>query len=447
MNEARVPVTTGLPTAEAFLKTVLRSGLLDRAGLQAALRGVPRPLRADPLALADHLVRTGKLTRYQAHKLLSGASRGLLLGPFQVLAPIGRGGMGTVYLARDSRGNQLVALKVLPPRKARGEDRLLARFRREMALSQLTAHPHLAWTYDVGQWHGVHYLAMEYIPGQNLARRVAERGPLEVARAARLLAEVALGLEHAHNHGLVHRDLKPSNIMVTPHDHAKVLDLGLALRLDEDQPEAAVVGGRGYVVGTMDYIAPEQTTDPTRVDARSDVYSLGCTLYYALSGQPPFPGGSRQDKIERHRRDEPASLLDLRPGLPPGFVALVRRMMAKDPARRFPSAIAAEEELRAWAGGEPALPLDRPDDSQYAEAVCLLQTVEPSGDISLPDVPGEVLPEAEIVSIPRLPARRHPPNRGTDAATWVLAVLLGSLGFVLVGGILVAVLLLLRHRV
>src|SRR5262249_12625358 len=155
--------------------------------------------------MADHLVKLGKLSRFQASKLIGGAPLGLVLGPYQVLAPIGRGGMGTVYLARDTRSQMLLALKVLPPKRAREEERLLARFRREMELSQRVAHPHIAWTYEVGVYQGVYFIAMEYIPGRSLYRLVQEEGPLPVGRAARLFAEVAAALDHAHHQGLIHR--------------------------------------------------------------------------------------------------------------------------------------------------------------------------------------------------------------------------------------------------
>ncbi|HKB35058.1 MAG TPA: serine/threonine-protein kinase, partial [Gemmataceae bacterium] len=253
------------PTVDGFLRLVLRSGLIDRAELQAALRAMPLAGRDQPPAVAEHLIKQGKLSRFQARKLLNGTCVGLVLGPFQVLAPIARGGMGTVYLARDQRSGQLLALKVLSPRKAREEDRLLARFRREMEMSQRVAHPHLAWTYEVGLCQGVYYIAMEYIPGKSLHRLVAEGGPLSVPRAARLLGEVAQALDHVHAQGLLHRDIKPANILVTPHDHAKMLDLGLALVLGEKGGHREVVGGQGYVVGTMDYIAPEQVDDPLKV--------------------------------------------------------------------------------------------------------------------------------------------------------------------------------------
>src|SRR5262249_53251574 len=199
-----------------------------------------------------------------------------------------RGGMGTVYLARDSRTHMLLALKILPPKKAREGERMIARFQREMELCQRVAHPHLTRTYSVGVHQDVYYIAMEFIPGQSLYRLVMEHGPLATPRAARLFAEVADGLHYAHQQGLIHRDLKPSNIMITPNDHAKVLDLGLALIEGEVVTDHTVIGGQGYLVGTMDYIAPEQADDPTKVDARADIYGLGCTLYFALTGRPPF---------------------------------------------------------------------------------------------------------------------------------------------------------------
>jgi serine/threonine protein kinase len=407
MQPPPLPPGAGSPTVDDFLRNVLRSGLLDRDRLQEALRHLPRRDRDDPRAMAEHLIKGGHLSRFQANKLLKGRAVGLVLGPFQVLAPLGRGGMGTVYLARDSRSGQLIALKVLAPRRARNQERVRMRFLREMELSRRVAHPHLAWTYEVGQLLGVYYIAMEFIPGRSLYRVVAEGGPLPVPRAARLGAEVAAALEHAHNQGLIHRDLKPSNIMVTPHDHAKVLDLGLAIIEGEAPTDKRVTGGQGYIVGTMDYISPEQTADASKADRRSDVYSLGCTLYFALTGQPPFPGGTSIDKIQKHRTEEPPSLRRLRPDLPPAFADLIHKMMAKDPERRFPSAIAAEEELRAWADMEEAQPLDRPEDETFSQAVANLQSVEPDTDYSYLDLPP--VPVVRVVELEEIGADEPPP--------------------------------------
>jgi serine/threonine protein kinase len=422
------PSETAVPSVEEFLESVVRSRLMDDDRLREALRGLPAAARTDAAAVADFMVKGGQLSRFQANRLLRGLAVGLVLGPFQVLSPIGRGGMGTVFMARDERSGQLVALKLLPPRVAREEERMRQRFVREMAVSRRVAHPHLAWTFEAGQCRGVYYIAMEYIPGKNLSRLIHEEGPMRPQRAARLMAEAAEGLDHAHNLGLVHRDLKPSNIMVTPHDHAKVLDLGLALIHGEKVEDVAVVGGHGYIVGTMDYISPEQATDAAAVDRRSDIYSVGCTLYFALTGQPPFPGGgSPKEKIRRHRREEPQPLEELKPDVPPALAALVRRMMAKDPADRPPSASAVAAELWLCAGPEPVLPLDCPEDSEYREAVAELQTTVPSAsEFSLPNL---ALPE---------PAPRP---RWIDWKTWPVWLLPLLCAVLAWGGILGAVLL------
>ncbi len=413
-----------MPTVNDFLKTVLRSGLLDRDQLKDALRKVPRDQREEPRVVADHLIKTGRLSRFQARKLLEGTPVGLKLGPFQVLAPVGRGGMGTVYLARDTRSGMLLALKVLPPKRAREEERILARFRREMEMSQKVAHPNLAWTYEVGVCQGVYYIAMEYIPGKSLHRLIHDEGPLAVPRAARLFAEVASALEHAHMQGLIHRDLKPSNIIITPNDHAKVLDLGLALKQGEPPTDIRVTGGAGYIVGTMDFIAPEQADDACNVDARSDIYALGCTLYFALSGRAPFPGGTGKDKVQCHRTVEPVSLEELKPDLPPGFVALVRRMMAKRPEQRFASASDLEHELRQWvAPDEKVLPLDQQTDPGFQQAVAQLETADFPNDVFgavESDTPGPPEQAAPVV-VPEAPAAFAP------VPAWVWWTL-GSIG-------------------
>jgi serine/threonine protein kinase len=379
---------TAMVAVDHFLKAVMRSGLLDRKQLEEVLRALPDGRREDPEFLADYLVKGGRLSRFQARKLLQGKTRGLILSHFQVLAPIGRGGMSTVYLARDShRDGALVALKVLPPKRARQEERVLARFRREMEMCQRVAHPNVAQTFEAGEEHGVCYIAMEFIPGRSLYRLVLEDGPLSVPRAARLFAEVAAGLDHAHRRGLIHRDLKPSNIMVTPNDHAKVLDLGLAIMEDEGPVDRTIVGGRGYVVGTMDYIAPEQAEDAAKVDPRSDIYGLGCTLYFALTGGPPFPGGNSLQKIMRHRTEEPVPVWQLNPAVPHGFLCLLNRMMAKKPEQRFESANQACQELLSWMGSDPGLPVDETGDTNYRKAVVDLETKDDASDDFLEALP------------------------------------------------------------
>src|SRR5579884_1173808 len=190
---AKSPLLSRVPTASigSFLKMILRSGLLDQPQLTEAMRQTTAAQRADPTVLAEFLIKNGKLTRFQATKLLQGATQGLVLGHYQILAPIGKGGQSIVYLARDQRSQDLLALKVLPPRVAREQERMLARFRREMELSQRVAHPAICWTQDVGVCNGVYYIAMEFIAGKSLYRVVNTHGVLAVPRAARLFAEVA----------------------------------------------------------------------------------------------------------------------------------------------------------------------------------------------------------------------------------------------------------------
>ena len=423
---------------------------MEREPLRESLRDVPMDQRQIPEALADHLVNTGKLSRFQADKLLRNTALGLVLGTFHVLAPLGKGGMGTVYLARDSRSEQLVALKVLPPRRAREEERMLTRFRREMDMCRRVAHPHLAYAYDVGVCQGVHYIALEYIPGLSLYRLVNEQGPLEVARAARLFGEIASALEHAHTQGLIHRDLKPSNIIVTPHDHAKLLDLGLALVQGEAPCEREVVGGRGYVVGTMDYIAPEQAENAAKVDPRSDIYSLGCTLYYTVTGQPPFPGGTPMEKIQRHRSEDPVPIPQLNPSIPPAFIGLIRKMMSKNPDQRFSSAAEVQEKLKVWASNDPPQPLDQRGDKEYQEAVAALEAAE---------APPEILAEVIPVGIPvrscnsktstssllmTKPYIRACSARHSPLAVWLMSAGLGAI-FVLGAALLSLVIYLFMH--
>jgi serine/threonine protein kinase len=274
---------------------------------------------------------------------------------------------------------------------------------------------------------------------------VAEQGPLPVARAARLFVEVASALEHLHDQGLVHRDVKPANIMVTPHDHARLLDLGLALVRGEKGSPREVVGGQGYVVGTMDYIAPEQTADPTKVDGRADVYALGATLYYALTGQLPFPGGNNKEKMQRQRDEKPKLIAELNRAVPPALTAVVERMMMKDPAQRYQSAGEVARELKRWAGAEKVLPLDRPEDLAFLEEVARLEAASASASEDL-----DVLPESEETTAADPPVATVAPP-AVPVATPAPIVFTLKQGLLLFGGgvllgVLLVVLLLLLFR-
>jgi serine/threonine protein kinase len=289
--------TTEDVSREKFLDVASRSRIIDPDLLGRVASRMPT---ATARHIADFLVQSGDLTHFQAGKLLRGRWQGLAIGPYRILAPLGRGGMGTVYLARDTRlaeelGDEvLVALKVLPPKIARGEERMLARFRREIDLGKRVKHANVVRTYAGGEADGVNFLAMEYVPGKTVGQIVANGGRLEVGEAARLFADVAAGLSGLHDCGLVHRDLKPSNVIMTPDGRAKILDFGFAFAPGEPLPDdPSIVGGVGYIVGTMNYISPEQARDAISARPASDLYSLGCSLYCVLTGTPPFPGGTR----------------------------------------------------------------------------------------------------------------------------------------------------------
>lgn len=336
---------------EDFVADVAKSGLLSRSELEAAAARIPPGPEAEAHnRLARILVGEGKLTAYQANKLLSGATRGFFLDGYRILRRIGQGGTGKVYLAvQDSTGDR-VALKVLPPRKALEEEQALVRFRRETDLSRRVTHPNLARTIDFGESEGVHYMVMEYVPGDSLYNivRSPQGGPLSVPDAARFFLQVLDALHAAHEAGLVHRDIKPSNLMLTPDGQAKILDLGLAKALGEESPLARP----NLVLGTLDYASPEQLSDAAQADRRSDLYSVGCSIYFALAGQPPFPGGDLINKIYKQRMEEPQPLEKVAPGVPNAFATIVRKLMAKDPAARYQDAKQVQTDLHRWTNPE-----------------------------------------------------------------------------------------------
>lgn len=415
-----------LPTTEAdrFVQTVRRSKLLPSERLDALLAGVPAADRRHLDKLTEHFVQQQALTHFQIAKLKQGTWQGLVLGPYHILSPLGKGGMGSVYLAHDTRkagapkkgdGGKgdpaLVALKVLPPKKAREEDRMLARFQREMEMCRRVDHPHLTKTYEAGEINGVYYIAMEYIRGQSLKQYVSNGGILAVPRAARLFSEIADGLMHAHERGLIHRDLKPSNIMVTPNGHAKILDLGLALAVDEELPaDKKIVGGQGYVVGTMDYIAPEQVDNPTGVDGRADLYALGCSMYYALTGSPPFPGGTSIEKMKRHRTEYPDPVSFGNPTVSVEFSRVIEKLMEKDPSQRYRDAQQVRDTLRRWTAGDPETPMDVDPEQTEAEVVLELERTQGADTDFLASIPVVVFGDkAKKYSTPAAPPPSTPP--------------------------------------
>lgn len=364
------------PTQD-FLKALLRSQLLNRDLVREFFSQLPAETQSSPEKVSEAFIRAGHLTRFQAGKLLQGISRGLKLGHFSILSPIAKGGTATVYLAMDLVANRLVAVKVLPPNQAK-EPRRLARFLREMRLSaQTAAHTHIVPVHESGQIEGIFYLAMEFIPGRSLHRMVQDEGQLSLHQVALIGMEAALALHHIHLVGLVHRDIKPANILISSRGQVRLIDFGLAMLQGERTGDESVVGGQGFIVGTMDFIAPEQTIDPSKVDGRADIYSLGCTLYFALTGKPPFQGGTNIERMKRHRHEEPEPLASLRPDLPGGFVSLIKTMMDKNPDQRIQQAGLLAADLKLWTPGEHEFSTSDESSDEVMEQVGKLKMYQP----------------------------------------------------------------------
>ena len=288
-------------------------------------------------ALAGELIRRDWLTPYQANQLFRGHGRDLVLGSYVLLGRLGEGSMGQVFKARHLRMDRVVAIKVIH-RDRLGEAKAVRRFQREVRAAARLDHPNVVHAYDAGQAGSLHYFVMEYIEGTDLHRLVGRQGPLPVAQACEYVRQAALGLQHVHEKGLIHRDVKPHNLMRTPAGRIKVLDVGLVRQTEPATDSSVAMTRKGVVLGTVNFLAPEQAASPGAADARADLYSLGCTFYYLLSGRVPFPEGSLVEKLLKHQREEPVPLGQARPGLPLGVAAVVRRLMAKSPEDRYRTA-------------------------------------------------------------------------------------------------------------
>jgi hypothetical protein len=258
---------------------------------------------------------------------------GRRLGHFELIEAVGAGGMAAVLRARDLELGRIVALKILPPEAARDPESV-TRFKLEARAAAALDHENIARVYFCGEDQGLHFIAFEFVEGENLRQLIDRRGVLPAAECVRYMTQVAAGLNHAAERGVVHRDIKPSNIIVTPDGRAKIVDMGLARHLGSEAVNGSITQS-GVTLGTFDYISPEQALDPRRADVRSDIYSLGCTFYHALTGRPPVPEGTPARKLRAHQNDQPLDPRELNPAVPDELVAVLGRMMAKDPAVRY----------------------------------------------------------------------------------------------------------------
>lgn len=332
-------------TLAQFIKCLADSGVIPPEELSQFQRGLPpqkRPRSAEDLA--KQLVLAGRLTRYQASLLYQAKSRGLVLGQYIVLDKIGAGGMGQVFKAQHKHMKRVVALKVLPA-AATESRQAVKRFQREVQAAARLVHPNIVTAYDADEADGIRFLVMEYVDGHDLGTICRKRGSLPVHLVLHCIVQAARGLDYAHSQGVVHRDVKPGNLLINESGVVKILDLGLA-RLEETATETNdKLTQRGSVIGTPDYMAPEQAEDAHAADRRADIYSLGCTMHRLLMGAPPYVGTTLMLKLMAHREHPIPSLCAGRSDVPPQLDAVFRRMLAKRPEDRYPSMVEVIAEI------------------------------------------------------------------------------------------------------
>ncbi len=353
-----------------FLDHLRQSGLLTEEQLTAGVARFGDDAPAD--TLVDGLIADGLLTTFQAKRLCAGKGQGLVLGQYRILDELGRGGFGQVYKALHTVMDRIVAIKVIAPELIEDE-RARTWFKREvLALTQLY-HPNIVMAYDANEADGMLFLVMEYVDGQNLEALVRKQGPLPFTLACELMRQAAQALQYAHEKGMVHRDIKPGNLLIpngavaqlsltpllrgpssAPAVAVKVVDFGLARLHSNSSAATLMLQNEKSFLGTPDYVSPEQAYNVHAVDIRSDLYSLGCTFYHALTGQRPFRGTTALETVVKHLKEDAPPLEELRPETPAGLGAVIRRLMAKEPEKRFQTPAELIGELAFLCGQEGA---------------------------------------------------------------------------------------------
>lgn len=345
-------VTTELGACEWFVWDLRRSNLIDRGQLdQIVSEFLQTNPRAEPPALAEYLVQHGIISPFQAERLLQGKTQGFVLGPFTLVDSLGVGSMGTVYKAQSKTDNHWYAVKVLP-RRSMWNVRIA---RRKVRAFESCKHPAVVPFVDVGTSGGMHYLAWPFVEGATLEKYVQQHGRLAPEQTADLAFQLAEGLEACHQQGLFHGLLKPSNVMLNSQGELYILDLGIGCLLAETEGESLVdtMSTANSVASGLDCASPESIMDPTNLSPVGDQYSLGCVIYFCLTGQYPFPEGSAAEKMMAHQFKEPLPIAELSPETPPHLIQLVERLMQKAPQNRFASTAEVVEALRPLVQPRP----------------------------------------------------------------------------------------------
>ena len=360
-------------TLDDFIESLAGSGLMDGEEIRTFVAGLPPDQEPrDAAALAQQLVCRKRLTKFQARAVYQRKTRGLVVGNYVVLEKIGEGGMGYVFKAEHRRMRRVVALKMLPSMVSRSQAK---RFQREVEAAARLTHPNIVIAYDADKTRGVHYLVMEYVDGCNLAQLVHKHGPVSVSVAVDYICQAAEALEYAHHRRVIHRDVKPENLVLDKQGTVKILDMGLARiehRAGPDETTCAEsLTKDGLILGTVDYMSPEQATDAKLVDRRADIYSLGCTLFYLLTGRSVYGGDDLVQKIMAHREKPIPSLRTLRNDVPKALDRAFQRMVAKRVEDRHDSMLEVIAELRAsltaGAREQPSTIAERPESPAGAQ--------------------------------------------------------------------------------
>ena len=371
------------------------ASLLTNAQVDVVARDL-LPRTTSPRALARELLKRNWVTPYQINQIFLERGQDLNLGPYVLLERVGEGGMGQVFKARHRKLNRHVALKVMRRDKLGNAD-AIQRFYREVRAAAVLDHPNIVTAFDADEVNGVCFFAMEFVEGTTLSNLVKQGGPLAVPVACEYMRQVTLGLQHAYEKGLVHRDIKPSNIVVQKGGSrsegaplVKILDMGLARIMQPEGTDASADLTQAHaVLGTPDFIAPEQARDARVADARSDLYSLGCTFHFILTGAVPFPANSAMEKLLKHYLEEPPRVEALRPEVPARLGQIVRKLMAKAPEQRFQTPAQLGRELSALLDIRARVPA----------AIPLALPLDPSEALppTLPELPPEALPADDTV--------------------------------------------------
>ncbi len=346
-------VTSELGACEWFVWDLRRSNLIDRGQLdQVVGEFLSKNPRAEPQALAEFLIGQGILSQFQAERLLQGKTQGFVMGPFTLADALGAGSMGTVYKAQSKNDQQWYAVKVLP-RRSMWNVRIA---RRKVRAFEQCRHPSVVPFVDVGTSGGMHYLVWPFVEGETLDKIVAQQGRLSPSLAAGYAIQIVEGLEVCHEQGLFHGLLKPSNIAIGADHQVYILDLGIGCLLAETEGESLVdtMSTANAVTSGLDCASPESIMDPTNLTPAGDQYSLGCTLYFALTGQYPFPEGSAAEKMMAHQLKEPMPIDEIDSDIPAAFVQIVTKLMSKKPENRYGSVRELKEALRPLAGAAPS---------------------------------------------------------------------------------------------